>query len=100
MANVMTPTAFKRSVKNPRSPAGLTPALRALWWAKKDNWARAHKIVMDDDGRDSAWVHAHLHRVEGDASNARYWYREAGRPAAKAAPAAEWNAIVKALIEK
>ena len=53
---------------------------------------------MKHDDADCAWVHAHLHRVEGDASNARYWYRQAGKPAASGALDAERDAIIAALL--
>ena len=70
---------FKESLAKTKPPAELTPALAALWWAGKDNWERAHNIVMDAAGKDSAWVHAYLHRKEGDAENAGYWYGRAER---------------------
>jgi len=72
--------------------------LAALWWAAKSNWDAAHKIVQDEDDANSAWVHAYLHRVEGDLANAGYWYRRAGQPAATGALEAEWEQIVSALI--
>jgi hypothetical protein len=81
-------------------PHDLAPALAALWWAKRGDWDKAHKLVMGEDGRDAAWVHAHLHRVEGDAGNAAYWYRQAGQPVARGALDAEWDAIVAALIAR
>ena len=62
------------------------------------DWDRAHKIVMADEGADAAWVHAYLHRVEGDLPNARYWYRTAGKPIEQGPLEAEWNAIVAALL--
>ena len=52
---------------------------------------------MNEDPKDAAWVHAYLHRVEGDPSNAGYWYRKAGKPAANDALDAEWQRIVDAL---
>jgi hypothetical protein len=79
----MTPAEFKRSLALAKPPSGLSTALIGLWWAGKDDWDKAHKLVMDDDGADCAWVHAHLHRVEGDLDNARYWYRQARREPAK-----------------
>jgi hypothetical protein len=94
----MTLDELKRSLSQPAPPAGLAPALRALWWAAKDDWDTAHKIVMDEAGADCAWVHAYLHRLEGDLGNARYWYAQAGRPAAAGALQAEWQAIAGALI--
>jgi hypothetical protein len=94
----MTLAEFKRTLSKARRPAGLAPALVGLWWAGKDDWDRAHKIVMDEDGKDCAWVHAYLHRVEGDQENARYWYKRAGKPAASEALAAEWAAIARELL--
>jgi hypothetical protein len=96
----MTPIAFRRSIAKQRPPAALPAALAALWWAKKGNWAKAHNIVMSDDGADCAWVHAYLHRVEGDEENARYWYRQARRPPAAGPCAAEWNALVSSLLSR
>src|SRR5262249_12049462 len=78
----MNVSAFKRSLEKPRPQSGLSPAFAALWWAAKDQWDKAHGIVMDEANKDCAWVHAYLHRVEGDLSNARYWYRQAGRAVA------------------
>jgi hypothetical protein len=89
---------FKQSQSQTRPPAGLSAALSALWWAGKDDWDKAHKIVMDEGGKDSAWVHAYLHRVEGDLENARYWYRQAGKPAASSALPLEWAAIASELL--
>jgi hypothetical protein len=76
----------------------LSTPLKALWWAARDDWTKAHEIVQAEDGAPCAWVHAYLHRVEGDAANAGYWYRRAGRPAAKGALPAEWESIVRALL--
>jgi hypothetical protein len=94
----MTLDQLKRSLSQTSPPRGFSPALAALWWAGKDDWNRAHEIVMDESGADAAWVHAYLHRVEGDLPNARYWYRQAGRSPATGALAAEWNDIVAALL--
>src|SRR5262249_17783883 len=91
-------SVFERSLAGDGPPGGLTPALTALWWASKGEWEKSHAIVMDEDGQDCAWVHAHLHRVESDLANARYWYARAGKPVAMGALAAEWHAIVTALL--
>ena len=61
---------FKASLANAKPVDGLAPPLAALWWAAKGDWDAAHKIVMNEDSKDAAWVHAYLHRVEGDLSNA------------------------------
>ena len=95
----MTPAEFKRSLSQTRPPPGLTPALAGLWWARK-NWDRAHKLVMDEGGKDCAWVHAHLHRLEGDRENASYWYKRAGRREAAGSLPAEWTAIAAHLVAK
>jgi hypothetical protein len=68
--------------------------LRALWLAGQGKWDHAHEIAQEDDSREAAWVHAYLHRVEGDAFNANYWYRRAGRPAQTGDLRAEWETIV------
>ena len=94
----MTLAEFKRSLAKTKPPADLPPALAALWWAGKDEWDKAHRIVMDEGGADCAWVHAHLHRVEGDLPNARDWYSQAQRPVSTASLEAEWDAIAETLI--
>src|ERR1700752_5521432 len=94
----MTLAEFKRSLSKPKPPAGLAPALAGLWWAGKDDWDKAHTIVMDEADQDCAWVHAYLHRVEGDLGNARYWYRQARRKPATHELSSEWNEIVAALL--
>jgi hypothetical protein len=94
----MTLAEFKRDVSKTKPPAGLSPPLEALWWAAKDDWDKAHGIVMKQDSRDAAWVHAYLHRVEGDLDNAGYWYRQARRPPQSGPLPAEWDAIAAALL--
>jgi hypothetical protein len=94
----MTFAEFERSLKTGQPPRGLAPVLSALWWAHQGDWDKAHTIVMNEDGRDAAWVHAYLHRVEGDAVNAAYWYRQAGKPVAAGPVEGEWKAIVVALL--
>ncbi|GJE61977.1 hypothetical protein [Methylobacterium trifolii] len=90
---------FKRSLSADAPPA-LPAALSALWWIGRgaDGWDRAHALVQDEPGADAAWVHAHLHRVEGDAGNADYWYRRAGRPSEVGSLSAEWDAIAASLL--
>jgi hypothetical protein len=96
----MTLAEFKQSQSKARPPTGLSTALTALWWASKDDWDKAHKIVMDEGGKDCAWVHAYLHRVEGDVENARYWYRQAGKPATSGSLPTEWAAITTDLLSR
>src|SRR6267154_6749620 len=95
---VVTPVAFKASVADAQPPEAVAGPLAALWWAAKCDWKKAHSIVMNDEGSDAAWVHAYLHRVEGDLPNAGYWYRAAGRPVEKGPLETEWSTIVAALL--
>jgi hypothetical protein len=89
---------FRESLKNSVPPKGLTAALQALWWDAKDDWAKAHEAAQLDEGPDGSWVHAYLHRKQGDLSNAKYWYRRADRAAAYGDLTKEWEAIVKWLL--
>lgn len=74
--------------------------LQALWHAKQGDWERAHVLIQDEADSDSAWVHAHLHRQEGDLSNARYWYKRSGRSPAHTDLDREWEEIAKSLLTK
>jgi hypothetical protein len=94
----MNLTEFKASLSQAEPPPGLAPALAGLWWAAKDDWDKAHRVVMNDTGKECAWVHAYLHRVEGDLDNAGYWYRQARKPVASGSLADEWTAIARALL--
>lgn len=89
---------FKASLSGAAPVPRLSAPLAALWWAAKGGWDEAHKIVQDESTREAAWVHAYLHRVEGDLGNAGYWYRQAGRPAARDSLEEEWERIVSALL--
>ena len=71
--------------------------LLALWLDRQGGWERAHEAVQAVGGPDAAWVHAYLHRKEGDRANADYWYRRAGQPAAQGSLEAEWEALVRDL---
>jgi hypothetical protein len=94
----MTLAEFERSLTQSKPPDGLTPVIAALWWAGKDDWKKAHDIVMDAGDKPCAWVHAYLHRLEGDLPNARYWYRHAGKPLATQSLREEWTAIVRTML--
>jgi hypothetical protein len=94
----MTRDSFRRTTREAAPPGELSPALEALWWAAKGDWNRAHVLVQNDPSREAAWVHAYLHRLEGDLGNAAYWYRKAGRPEASDPLEVEWEAIAAALL--
>ena len=93
----MSMAGLSASLSNAAPAPDLAPPLAALWWAAKGNWDAAHKLVQDEGDANSAWVHAYLHRVEGDLSNAGYWYRQAGQPVAKDSLQTEWERIVSVL---
>ena len=90
--------AFRLSLSAPAPPAGLGMAGQALWWDGKDDWQKAHECAQAQDDAAGAWVHAYLHRKEGDLANAGYWYRRAGKPVAAGSLTAEWDAIVGDLL--
>ncbi len=75
----MSAEEFLATLDQAEPPAGLSVALRGLWWSAKGDWDKAHVTVQDDPSREAAWVHAHLHRIEGDLDNAGYWYERANR---------------------
>lgn len=91
---------FESSLEATTPPADATPPVRALWHGLRGAWEAAHEIVQAEDDSDSAWVHAWLHRVEGDLANARYWYHRAGRPAADGEIRSEGLAIARAIAAK
>lgn len=95
----MTLDEFRQSLTATEPPAELSNALAGLWWDSKDDWTRAHESAQQDEGVDGAWVHAYLHRKEGDHSNAAYWYRRAGKPVCRESFDAEWVSIVRFLLE-
>ena len=96
----MTPQSFNKSLPQNQPPSGLSVPLQALWWARKNDWDRAHQIVQDLESPSSANVHAYLHRVEGDLENAAYWYRRAGVGVAEGALIREWQALVERLLSQ
>ena len=96
----MNLAAFRASLAAPVPPAGLGPALEALWHDGRGDFDRAHELAQSDEGGDGDWVHAYLHRKEGDAGNAAYWYRRARQPVCREPLEAEWDAIAAALLAK
>lgn len=90
---------LKTSIERGPIPPGLKPALQALWHDARGNWEAAHQCAQDDGTAEGSWVHAYLHRKEGDEGNAGYWYARAGRarPAPGVTLELEWAAIARAL---
>lgn len=89
---------FKNSLTQNAPPVNLSQALQALWQAAKGDWHAAHALAQAQDDGIGAWVHAYLHREEGDAANAAYWYRRANRPVSQQALEKEWDEIAQALL--
>ena len=95
----MTVDEFRQSLSEAAPPEGADLALQALWWAGKADWERAHRCAQQREGDPRCdLVHAYLHRQEGDAANARYWYRRAGRPFPEVSLEAEWQEIAARLL--
>lgn len=97
----MDPSSFEQSVAEDEPPAGLSRPLQALWHERHGDWERAHHIAQEIEGADGAWVHAYLHRREGDQANAEYWYRQAGRAIVRGSSLDdEWRAMAAALLDR
>ena len=94
----MNASEFRAMAAGADLPEHLSPALKALWHLARGEWDTAHGFAQNDAGRDGAWVHAHLHRVEGDLANAAYWYRRAERLPSQASLDDEWEEIAAALL--
>jgi hypothetical protein len=94
----MTPAELRKSLNAASAPTGLSVPLQALWHEAKGNWEKAHHLVQDEPTPAAAWVHAHLHRKEGDSSNARYWYARAGNDTSNLDFDQEWDEIARTLL--
>ncbi|RMF59624.1 MAG: hypothetical protein D6748_06000 [Calditrichaeota bacterium] len=95
----MTFIEFQQSLDSPHPPEEIREELKALWFDARGDWDTAHLIVQALNTPEAAWVHAYLHRKEGDLTNAAYWYRRAGKPQAGGEFPQEWEEIVKALLD-
>ena len=94
----MTLEEFTASVSASTPPKGVHAALVALWHDARGDWSAAHEVAQDVPDPEGAWVHAYLHRKEGDAGNAAYWYRRAKKPVATVPLEREWTEIAAALL--
>ncbi len=94
----MTVEEFTTSLNLVVPPEGLSPAVQSLWLDGKGDWKAAHEIVDDLEDAESMWVHAYLHRKEGDNFNAGYWYKKAGKLFSKAPLEIEWETILMTLL--
>lgn len=94
----MTLPEFKKTLLDPQPPPGLNQLLLALWYEARGDWEKAHNIAQDVSTNDGSWVHAYLHRREGDVGNASYWYHRAGRRFPDYSLEEEWEIIVEDLL--
>lgn len=96
----MTYDEFILTIENDEQPPSLPLYLQALWYDAKDNWNKAHALIDSLDDKNSCWVHAYLHRKEGDISNAGYWYRRANKQISSATLQNEWKDITIRLLSE
>ena len=95
----MTLDEFKKSTKDESPPSGLSPLLKAMWYDAKGNWESAHNLAQDVHTTDGSWIHAYLHRKEGDIGNASYWYHRANQPVSHKSLSEEWEEITTSLLD-
>ncbi|MBK5271706.1 MAG: hypothetical protein JJE22_11910 [Bacteroidia bacterium] len=89
---------FENSLSETEPPSPLSDHLLALWYDGKGNWKMSHEIIQDIEDADAAWIHAYLHRKEGDIGNADYWYRRAGKKRPSVSLQEEWENITETFI--
>ena len=94
----MTLNEFRKTTADDQPPDGVSLALAGLWWDAKGDWTRAHESAQRDETTAGSWVHAYLHRKEGHASNAAYWYRRAGKTVSGLSLDQEWSQIAESLL--
>jgi hypothetical protein len=90
--------SFRSAISAGQLPEGLPAPLQSLWLDGGGDWEKAHELINEMDDRDACWVHAYLHRKEGDLPNAAYWYRRAGKRVSDLSLSMEWEEISKSLL--
>lgn len=94
----MNLSSFKESLSSPEPPPEASVYLKALWYDARQDWNRSHILIQEVEDENAAWIHAYLHRKEGDTGNADYWYRRAGKKRPAVSLEKEWEEIVTALL--
>ena len=94
----MSLASFKESLSGDKPPQNSSIYLRSLWYDAKGDWEKAHILIQDVHDKEAAWIHAYLHRKEGDNSNADYWYRHAEKKRPAFSLNEEWDEIATALL--
>lgn len=90
---------FRQSLNGHNPPEEIQDHLLALWYDAKGDWEKAHGIIQDIDDKHAAWIHAYLHRKEGDNGNADYWYRIAGSKRPRTSLQGEWVELVREFLD-
>ncbi|NND05140.1 MAG: hypothetical protein HKN87_02070 [Saprospiraceae bacterium] len=91
---------FRASLEQTEPPKGLSLYLQALWYDAKGDWGKAHDIAQDIVNENGSWIHAYLHRKEGDGWNANYWYEKAGKSMPAKSLDDEWSDLVEVFLNK
>jgi hypothetical protein len=94
----MTLQDFENTLRQSTPPAELSPLLKALWSDARGDWEQAHHLAQDVNTMGGSWIHAYLHRKEGDRSNALYWYHRAGKKMPTYSLEQEWKELVIAFL--
>jgi len=94
---LMTIEEFTRSL-NDSLPGNVSVYLESLWYDGKGDWEKSHNVIQDVENKNAAWIHAYLHRKEGDIGNADYWYNKAGKKRPTVSLEEEWESLVKAFL--
>jgi hypothetical protein len=96
----MTYDEFISSLSSAQPPQNIPDILLALWYDGKNDWDGSHNIAQEIEDKNGSWVHAYLHRKEGDLSNARYWYSRAGKTEPNMSLKQEWESLVRHFTER
>lgn len=92
--------SFKKSLAANNPPDEASVYLKALWHDARGQWDTAHSLIQDVADTDASWIHAYLHRKEGDIANAGYWYRRAGKKMPDISLEKEWENMVEDLLNR
>jgi hypothetical protein len=89
---------FVASLAASQPPSGISRELLSLWHDGRNDWHHSHEIAQDIEGINGSWIHAYLHRKEGDFNNARYWYHRAGKNEPSISLGEEWKLLVRSFL--
>ena len=93
-------TEFEATLTGSQPLSDWPEGLKALWFDAKGDWEASHNIAQDLHNQLGSWIHAYLHRKEGDRFNAGYWYRQANRPFSKLSLEDELKEIVEYVLQE